>query len=238
MSENWTIRICKTCGKEFQYYINPANKNNATRGQFCSVKCRWEIRRAITVCETCGKEYIYYPNNSSKKMQIKFCSKMCANGGTLKQRFEKHLSNGVVNEGGCILCYVPDGEKYSRISFGVGCRGKSARPKFAHRVAYELKHGKIPDGLHVLHRCDNPACANVDHLFLGTPSDNMADKVAKNRQIKGSMHVLSKLTESQVLEIRSKYTKTRGSLTNLAKEYGVRKQTIMKVVKREIWRHV
>lgn len=57
-----------------------------------------------------------------------------------------------------------------------------------HRIAWELTYGPIPDGLVVCHRCDNPPCVNPDHLFLGTQADNVADKVAKNRQAKGETH--------------------------------------------------
>jgi hypothetical protein len=51
----------------------------------------------------------------------------------------------------------------------------------AHRLAYELKFGPIPEGLYVLHRCDNPPCINVNHLFLGTARANAVDRMLKGR---------------------------------------------------------
>lgn len=68
---------------------------------------------------------------------------------------------------------------YGRI--WVGPLGAPERMRYAHRVAWELVNGLIPDDLCVLHRCDNPPCANVTHLFLGTRSDNNADMLAKGR---------------------------------------------------------
>lgn len=51
----------------------------------------------------------------------------------------------------------------------------------AHRIAYSMHYGSIPDGMHVLHRCDNPSCVNPRHLFPGTNQDNVDDKMRKGR---------------------------------------------------------
>jgi len=64
--------------------------------------------------------------------------------------------------------------------YGVFWRGK--RPVSAHRMAYELAHGRITDGMHIRHACDTPLCVNPDHLDEGTRAENMADMVKRGRQ--------------------------------------------------------
>ena len=85
-------------------------------------------------------------------------------------------------------------EKYERIPFGAcwiwtaaldtdgyGMIAVGNTPKPAHRIAWMLNNGPIPEGRHVLHTCDNPCCVNPNHLFLGTHSDNMKDASKKGR---------------------------------------------------------
>jgi len=76
----------------------------------------------------------------------------------------------------------------------------------AHRVSWDLANGSIPDGLCVLHHCDNPGCVNPRHLFLGTKADNIHDMMSKGRAVyvRGEANGGGgKLTESDVYEIRS-----------------------------------
>lgn len=69
----------------------------------------------------------------------------------------------------------------ARTPKGYGKFYMNGRLHFAHRAAWELANGPIPEGVFVLHRCDNPSCCNVDHLWLGTAADNTADMMAKRR---------------------------------------------------------
>jgi hypothetical protein len=98
---------------------------------------------------------------------------------------------------------------------GYGTLTRKGQFWLAHRWAWTQVHGEIPDGLFVLHKCDNPPCVNIEHLFLGTNDDNMKDMVAKGRSKDcGSPR---KLTEAQVEEIRH----AEGSQYEIAARYGV-----------------
>jgi hypothetical protein len=107
----------------------------------------------------------------------------------------------------------------------------------ASRVAYELMVGPIPDGLHVLHRCDNPRCINPVHLFLGTQADNMADKVAKGRQRKGTDCYQARLNPDKVREIRRRAAAGE-SHHALSAEFQTVVTNISLIVHRKRWKHV
>lgn len=110
----------------------------------------------------------------------------------------------------------------------------------AHRVSYELTNGSIPDGLFVCHRCDNPACVNPAHLFLGTHQDNVDDMIAKGRKIvaRGESQHCSKLTAEQVTEIRRRYASGNITMYTLAVEWGMSVPTICNIIHRKTWKHI
>src|SRR5665213_8371 len=114
-----------------------------------------------------------------------------------------------------------------RSAAGYGMKGSRASGKFklqfVHRLEYEAHHGAIPDGLCVLHTCDNPPCYNINHLWLGTIADNNADKHQKGRGhwATGSKHGRSKLTETQVREIKVLLSMNQLTIVGIAKLYHV-----------------
>lgn len=104
----------------------------------------------------------------------------------------------------------------------------------AHRFSYRTQVGPIPDGLFVLHRCDNPPCVNPVHLFLGTNADNMADKKTKGRAARGAGNSNARLTEKQVLEIRSSSEPSSVQ----AQKYGVHVTHINRIKRGAKWAHL
>lgn len=123
----------------------------------------------------------------------------------------------------------------SKTSSGYGKIFVTGKLCGAHRVSYELRHGPIQSGMRVLHRCDNPACINPDHLFLGSDADNVADMISKGRQQRGYKHYRAKLSENDVRAIRSAKNETPN---NLAKQFGVTASTISFIRSGKIWKHV
>jgi HNH endonuclease len=108
----------------------------------------------------------------------------------------------------------------------------------AHRAAWILTNGPIPDGLCVCHTCDVRHCVNPRHLFLGTVRDNKFDEMRKGSHGYGAKHPIAKLTDSDVRRIRRNYWVFDTPIRELADHYRVTYQNIRRIVRRETWRHL
>ena len=120
---------------------------------------------------------------------------------------------------------------------GYGRVKRAGKKHMAHRMAYLLANGEIPDEMVVCHKCDVRLCCNPAHLFIGTRNDNTQDAVSKQRHAQGERCNHNKLTAEQVQQIRLDWRASCGA-GPLARLYGVSREQIYNVVKRRSWKHV
>lgn len=134
-----------------------------------------------------------------------------------------------------------------RMPAGYGQIGIDGRVDVTHRVAWSIANGKkIPAGLVVRHKCDNPPCINPAHLELGTHADNVQDAVDRGRVARGFRLPHTRLTEDDVREIRRRYRRFKSpgikgwcsNSVDLAVEFAVRTEHIQGIVSRRERRNV
>lgn len=209
---NTKLATCAFCQTEFQQGKTPA--------LCCSVACSNRHRRLRPLsrsCEWCSVTF------SPEKNRSRFCSVRCSAlarvPGTPEERFwsKVHKTDDCWN-----WTAGTNRDGYGQLRF----RGKSER---AHRVAWLLHHGSFPsDGMHVLHACDNVKCVRIDHLFLGTHTDNMLDMAKKGRA-----HY-RKLTEDQVREIRRRIAAGERQRI-VAVDFGITRESARDIANRTKW---
>lgn len=200
-------------------------------------------------CQWCGAAFLTWPQHA-RIGTGKFCSKSCS-------AFARHEANPsapwehILRIDDDSSCWVWTGRLnkggYGALkSYRLGVAG-------AHRAIWTMTKGAIPDGLHVLHTCDNPPCVRNDdegtyevagrllprigHLFLGTDIDNVADKVRKHRQAFGEKIGGSILCESDVPKIRLLIQEKVPHIA-IAATFGVSPAAIYAIASGETWRHV
>lgn len=117
----------------------------------------------------------------------------------------------------------------------------------AHRLSYNLKHGRLPEKKLICHRCDNRHCVNPHHLYAGTHRDNSMDMVNKGRHVsqvqpealaRGSHNGMAKLKEQDVFEIRALSSVHKYKYFTIAKLYDVSASTIGRILVGQTWCHI
>jgi len=111
----------------------------------------------------------------------------------------------------------------------------------AHRLAWELYHGPVPDGLCVLHKCDNPGCVNPVHLWTGTYAENNADRDAKGRWKKGAGpglgegHHSSKLKENEARKILALARMGHLSQREIGRRFRISHSVVSEILNGKAW---
>jgi len=131
----------------------------------------------------------------------------------------------------------------NKAGYGRFAVGNKKTPQLSHRLAwiYHYNIEEIPNNLCVLHKCDNPACCNPNHLFLGTQKENIKDMIDKNRfspgHLPGEKNGNSKLKPEQVIQIRNLFL-TGETQRKIAKIFGISPYVAWAIKKRKIWKHL
>jgi hypothetical protein len=196
-------------------------------------------------CQWCGKQFLIKRSEVARGGG-KHCSRECyrARGPSSMWRLFKDRV-GEPNEHGCLLWQGTLRRGYGVIQ--TTHKDAPARIYYAHRFAFEVANGPIPEGMSVLHMCDEfypkgdftcRACVNPLHLYMGTHADNMADKVASGRQINGEACYLSKLTADAVRDIRKRCLAGGETKAQIARDHDISIGNVYAIINRRSWAHV
>lgn len=135
-------------------------------------------------------------------------------------------------------CLEWQGRKHNQ-GYGVFYAKKTGKTILAHRAVYAEAHGPIPPKMFVCHKCDNPACVRLGHLYLGTIQDNNRDMVRRGRQAQGEDCGRAKLTQTAIRFIRAHYQPLQKRIWTygaLAKKFGVSSAAIGQIIRGKNWR--
>jgi hypothetical protein len=193
------------------------------------------VREREKACDHCGNRFAKDPRYTwAYWARARYCSPVCTRAAQsaaaeearppFEVAFEKWFqpSAGCWNWTGGL-----DKDGYGAFNYG----GKSYR---AHLVALKLDGRPVPRGMYGCHTCDNPSCVRPDHLYPGTPTQNMQDAISRGRVRRGEAQHNARLTEDAVRAIRASSI----SAKKLAAQYGVSRSAVELARNGKTWRHV
>jgi hypothetical protein len=204
------------------------------------------------ICIDCG--------NSCSNLRCKPCSGKAKRIPVANRFWDKVNKNGLIQSHMNTPCWEWTAFRNPQ---GYGMVGTENKTELAHRISYLLCYNELKD--FILHKCDNPACVNPEHLYQGNAKDNADDMHKRGRYVyppTGDNHWTRKyperskpnikieqkargerigihvLTDEKVLEIRASYIPYKVSIPKLAKKYGVGLSTLRAVIERKTWKHI
>lgn len=213
------------------------------------------------VCRTCGQPFLAALGEVNRGQGF-YCGRPCSYVGQRRTTAERFWEKVQKSESCWLWTAARTRAGYGKMGVYDGLVNRTVE---THRVSWEIHHGAIPDGLWVLHNCpdgDNPLCVRPDHLWLGTHTDNMRDMLAKGRAgvwthperlphgdahwtragvvllPRGDAHRNTKITDVQVVDVRTRYAAGGVTQKYLADEFKVSKSLIQAIVQRKARRHI
>jgi len=152
---------------------------------------------------------------------------------------DRFFAKTIRAENGCLeWTGSTNGRPANGVEYGVFALPRNKQKKkviTAHRLAWIIANGEIPDGMFVCHKCDNPKCVDAGHLFLGTHLDNMRDMESKERRVNpdrsGESNGRAKLSDQQVEEIRK--LKGTAPVLDIAKKFGIGRTQYYRIINHE-----
>lgn len=213
---------CPQCGKTRMWKRRAVGDRQPIHcSRTCAIKARAFLQPIP--CSGCGNPF------QPKTRFLKSCSSECAGlvipGDSDLERFWNRVDTSGE-------CWTWTGSRtisgYPMMTLYVN--GKRTRPKLMTRYIYEILNGPIPDGLFIMHACDNPPCVRPDHLSAGTPKENSCDRILRGRHIRDGRVPNAKLTLTQAEEIRARYRTGGIFQKDLARAYNVSPGIVQRIV--------
>lgn len=183
------------------------------------------------ICQNCNIEF-----KCKIWKEQKYCSRKCVYQKQTKSLIEKYEMYIIKNPGD--QCWSWKGHTAHG---GYGMTSNNNKGLRAHRASWILHNGEIPEGMFVLHHCDNPICSNPKHLFLGTQKDNICDAKMKGRHkhipSNGEKNANSKLNSIQVREIKELLNNNK-SHREIAEMFNIGRPSITNIKNGKTWAHL